>query len=44
VAKTWHYEKGCFSDYCPKTRINTWVDWQKWGKSVEDEREVFRCH
>jgi hypothetical protein len=37
VANTWHYEKGRFSDYCPKTRINTWVDCQKWGKSVEDE-------
>ena len=37
LAKTWHYEKGCFSDYCPKTRINTWVDCQKWGKTVEDE-------
>jgi hypothetical protein len=24
------------SDFCPETRINKWVNWQTWGKSVED--------
>ncbi len=42
VPLTWHYEKSHFSDYCPKTRMNECVDWQTWGKSIEDESKV-RC-
>jgi hypothetical protein len=37
---TWHYDIGRFSGYCLETRINRWVDRQKWGKSVEDEANI----